>query len=195
MYLKLNNAYPRENFVVPRNIYNKPLEPCPDSNTEQNGSWMPDKTCTEPGGGVHQICYRNIGTNANQFSKNTGQPDWSTARGNQNHCVCLGAWSLYKKKLDEKIIDTDGSSSRLKCSAIPETIFDPAYVKSFSTWNNMELDQQIVNGVEGIVKECSRKARNASDKKSLMKKYCKLSKSVQALRNRPYYRSHCPSLK
>ena len=190
MYSKLKNAYSRENFAV--NIYNEPLQKCPDRATDTNGSWMSDKTCSEMGGGVHQICYRNIGTNANKFSKNTGQPDWSTKRGNENHCVCLGAWALYKKKLDDKTIASDGSSSRLKCSAIPNTIFDPSYVDSFSEWNNLEESLQIVNGVEGIVRECHRKAKKQSQKKALVDNYCKLAKKVPALRSkRSMYDSLC----
>mgnify|MGYP003347491455 CR=1 FL=1 len=70
MYLQIQNAYLSENFSMPLNIYNEPLEKCPDHTYETNGSWMSDKTCSEIGGGVHQICYKSIGTNANQFSKN-----------------------------------------------------------------------------------------------------------------------------
>lgn len=191
MYLQIQNAYLYENFSVPLNIYNKPLEPCPNSKYETNGSWMSDRTCTEVGGGVHQICYKNIGTNANQFSKNTGQSDWSSERGNQNHCVCLGAWSLYKKKMDEQTIDSDGSSSRLKCDAIPKSVFDPKYIHSFSTWNNQQEELQIVNGVEGIVHDCFQNSKDDLEKKALIDNYCKLSKKVKALQNRPLFQSNC----
>ena len=190
MYSKLKNAYFRENFAL--NIYNEPLQKCPDRATDTNGSWMQDKTCSEMGGGVHQICYRNIGTNANKFSKNTGQPDWSTKRGSQNHCVCLGAWALYKKKIDDNKITSDGSSSRLKCNAIPNTVFDNGYVDSFSKWNNLEESLQIVNGVEGIVHECYRKAKKESQKKALAENYCTLAKKIPALQSkRPMYDSLC----
>jgi len=33
------------------------------------GSWMSDGTCSETGGGVHQICIKNIANNATGFSK------------------------------------------------------------------------------------------------------------------------------
>ena len=190
MYSKLKTAYSLENFAL--NIYNEPLQKCPDRATDTNGSWMSNKTCSEMGGGVHQICYRSIGTNSNKFSKNTGQPDWSTKRGNENHCVCLGAWALYKKKIDDNKITSDDSSSRLKCTAIPNTVFDPSYVDSFSKWNNLEESLQVVNGVEGIVSECHRKAKKQSQKKALADNYCKLAKKVQALRSkRPMYDSLC----
>jgi hypothetical protein len=191
MYLQIQNAYLSENFSMPLNIYNEPLEKCPDHAYETNGSWMSDKTCSEIAGGVHQICYKSIGTNSNQFSKNTGQSDWSSTRGNQNHCVCLGAWSLYKKKIDDKSINSDNSSLRLKCNAIPKTVFDPKYINSFSTWNNQEQKLQIINGVEGIIKECIQASNNNVEKKALIDNYCKLSKEVKALQNRPMFQSNC----
>ena len=103
------------------------------------------------------------------------------------------ARGLYtKKKLDDKTIASDGSSSRLKCSAIPNTVFDPVYVDSFSKWNNLEESLQIVNGVEGIVSECHRKAKKQSQKKALVDNYCKLAKKVPALRSkRSLYDSLC----
>lgn len=165
------------------NIYDEPLEACPDNQYESNGSWMGGNKCSERGGGVHQICYRDIGTNANKFSQNTGQSDWSTDRGDQNHCVCLGAWALYKKKLDEGLITDDNSTSRLKCSAIPNYAFSEEYVNKFSTWNGNEIPGQIVNGVEGIVEECLKDADADTGKKSnLLNNYCKFAEKVSDLK-------------
>ena len=173
------------------NIYNQTLSKCPDNPKERNGSWMKDRTCTEAGGGVHQICYRDIGKNANKFSVHTGQSDWSTQRGNENHCVCLGAWSLYKKKLDEGIIETDHSRSRLKCDAIPVSVFSPKYVGKFSKWNGNEKKGQIVNGIEGIVTECDTPSIDAGQRDSLYRNYCSFAKSVPQLRETPLYIEKC----
>ena len=73
------------------NIYGEPLEEC-QSGERMGGSQMQDGTCSELGGGVHQICVKSIGKGRN-FSGTTGQSGWSAERGNKNHCACLGAWA------------------------------------------------------------------------------------------------------
>ena len=158
-----HRSYYKSSNDEPLNVYNQPLEQCPDSVSESQGSWMQDKTCTEPGGGVHQICFKNIGTNANKFSKRTGQSDWSTERGDQNHCVCLGAWSLYEAKKNKGIFN-DTNTSKLKCSAIPKTVFSEKYVKNFGTWNGHELPNQIEDGLDGILRECIQDANGDQTK-------------------------------
>ena len=98
-WLKHNVPLPYnfENFTDNQlNIYDEPLKPCRIGNMK-NGSWDKSGKCSEVGGGVHQICIKNISENTPNFSKLTGQTDWSN-RGNDNHCVCLGAWSLYNSK-------------------------------------------------------------------------------------------------
>ena len=184
------------------NLYDQELQPCPDNESESSGSWDGNKKCSELDGGVHQICYRDIGTNANKFSQNTGQSDWSTDRGDQNHCVCLGAWALYKKKLDEGLITDDNSTSRLKCSAIPNYAFSEEYVNKFSTWNGNEIPGQIVNGVEGIVEECLKDA-NENQARNLLNNYCNFAYKVKDLKNKrdvngnftdelnEFYKSNC----
>jgi hypothetical protein len=143
---------------------------------------MPDdRTCSEKNGGVHQICYRQLGTNANRFSANTGQTDWSTARRDRNHCVCLGAWSLYNSKLENGTIEPVSSQgSRLKCSAIPDTVFSKDYVGKFATWNGHEQPDQIIQGVNGIVQECSTSDR--SQVVELTNRYCNFVKSLPTLK-------------
>ena len=98
------------------NIYNKPLQPC-GNQSMSNGSWDSEGKCSELGGGVHQICIKDIANNTKNFSSSTGQSDWSDNRGTDNHCVCLGAWSLYNAK-------TGSTSNVLKCDAYVEVTFD-----------------------------------------------------------------------
>ena len=43
-------------------------------------------------------CVKDIAKNLKKFSLETGQSDWSDKREDNNHCVCLGAWSLYNTK-------------------------------------------------------------------------------------------------
>ena len=91
------------------NIYDEPLEACPDNQYESNGSWMVgNKKCSERGGGVHQICYRDIGTNANKFSLNTGQSDWSTERGDQNKHDRGGGADFWDKHAQAQAVEREG---------------------------------------------------------------------------------------
>ena len=83
------------------NIYDEPLKKC-KMKSMMNGSWESEGKCSELGGGVHQICIKNISKNVKNFSKNTGQSNWSNERQDNNHCVCLGAWSLYNAKNKKK---------------------------------------------------------------------------------------------
>jgi len=81
------------------NIYDEPLSIC---ELGPGGSTYIEGKCNEPNGGVHQLCFLKIGVNSNNFSENTYQgSDWSTKREEKNHCVCLGAYSLYMARLDE----------------------------------------------------------------------------------------------
>ena len=49
------------------NIYDEPLKRCGAVNTK-TGSWDSDGKCSETGGGVHQICIKNIANNTKGFS-------------------------------------------------------------------------------------------------------------------------------
>ena len=89
--LVVTKEYMQDTLV---NIYNEPLQPCGLKNMS-NGSWDSEGKCSELDGGVHQICIKNISRNTPYFSSETGQTNWSDKRGRDNHCVCLGAWSLY----------------------------------------------------------------------------------------------------
>lgn len=165
------------------NVYNEELKSCPDnSDSKIGGSWDENQKCSEIDGGVHQICYRDIGLKADKFSKNTGQSDWSTDRGTNNHCVCLGAWSLYESKTrnnDKQSNIAPPEKSRVKCEAIPNITLTNNYVKNFSSWNGLERDGQIKDGVEGLVKECIKDAKDDKEKiNHLINNYCKFADSV-----------------
>lgn len=130
-----------------KNIYGEPLKPCKTGT--KPGSWDSDGYCSEKGGGVHQICM-NVTQERSDFSKETGQSDWSEDRVGNNHCMCLGAWALYKKK-------GKGDNNELICDSIPDMSLNPEYVGNWNTWNGNELPNQIVNGVDSMVKQCYNK--------------------------------------
>ena len=170
------------------NIYDEPLQSCREGDMI-NGSWDNEGKCSEKDGGVHQICIKNIANNAQGFSKTTGQTDWSDQRGNDNHCVCLGAWSLYKKKNNE-------NGNILKCDAIPKVSLSKDYVSKFSEgegegwdkWNGLELKDQIKEGVESLYKNCY---KNDEKSEKLKKNYCSFAKDVPVLKKSELYKSNC----
>ncbi len=182
-----------------KNIYDENLEQCGTSKMN-NGSWGKNYKCDELDGGVHQICIKNISKNTNNFSKNTGQSNWSENRNNDNHCVCLGAWSLYnkKEKMKKKNEKKKKKNRILKCDAIPKNALSDNYVNKFSEgwnkWNGLELDNQIKNGVEELVKNCYYDNKNNSMyKKSqkLKKNYCNFAKKHNELNNTDLYNKLC----
>ena len=130
-----------------KNIYGEPLKPCKTGT--KPGSWDNDGYCSERGGGVHQICM-DVTEERSDFSIETGQSDWSKDRVGNNHCMCLGAWALYKKK-------GKGDGNELVCDSIPDMSLDPDYVGNWNTWNGNELDDQIIDGVDSMVKQCYNK--------------------------------------
>jgi hypothetical protein len=103
----------------------------------KTGSWDSEYKCSERNGGVHQICIERIAETTNKFSLNTGQTDWSTGRGADNHCVCLGAWSMYVARKNKNQISDDGQR-QLKCDAIPRIALTKNYVKNFSKNENYQ---------------------------------------------------------
>ena len=170
------------------NIYDEPLQTCKETNMT-NGSWDSDGKCSELDGGVHQICIKQIAQNAKLFSEKTGQSDWSDKRRHNNHCVCLGAWSLYNAKLQSKTKKKD----ILKCEAIPKNAFSNNYISKFSEgwnkWNGHELNNQIKNGVESLMRNCYTK----NDAKSIKLKsnYCNFAKHITSLNSSKLYKELC----
>lgn len=168
------------------NIYDEPLKKCKMKGMI-NGSWDSEGKCSELDSGVHQICIKNISKNVKNFSKNTGQSDWSNERQDNNHCVCLGAWSLYNAKNKKK------SKKVLKCDAIPKNSLSMDYVGKFSEgwdkWNGLELENQIKYGVESLIDNCLN--TNKKQSKQLKKNYCKLAKNVKVLRDSDLFHRLC----
>ena len=186
------------------NIYNNKLKPCGNKKMS-NGSWDNKKLCSEKNNGVHQICIKNISKNTPNFSIITGQSNWSDNRNDNNHCVCLGAWSLYNKKLNiEKYNNKKPKKSKkskkpkkskniLKCDSIPKISLSDKYVSNFSEgwnkWNGLELNNQIVDGVQGMVEDCLNTTNKK--KKNLINNYCNFSKKHKSLNNTTFYKKHC----
>ena len=140
---------------VLKNIYGKPLKKCRRKKTvKNNGSWDNEGYCSEMGGGVHQICF-DVDDRTKNFSSATYQSDWSTNRVGKNHCMCLGAWALYKTR--QKKGEIDYTANELVCDAIPETALTPQYINKWNTWNGHERENQILDGLESLYQQCYEK--------------------------------------
>jgi uncharacterized protein (DUF2237 family) len=140
-----------QNHSSLKNIYGEPLQPCKTSN--EPGSWDNEGYCSEMGGGVHQICM-HVTEEHSDFSTETHQSDWSKDRVGNNHCMCLGAWALYKAK-------GKGDGEELVCNSITDMSLDPSYVSNWNTWNGYEHlkkdgkpNDQIIDGVDSMVQQC-----------------------------------------
>lgn len=156
-----------QNHNTLKNIYGEPLQPCKTGTSP--GSWDSDGYCSETGGGVHQICF-NVTDNRSDFSLQTGQTDWSKQRVGNNHCMCLGAWALYKAK-------GKGDENELVCNSIPDYALSSRYIDKWNTWNGNEINHQIIDGVNSLVKQCYDKQFNRNLKENLKEKYDNLRNS------------------
>ena len=156
-----------------KNIYNQKLKPCKKANMFA-GSWYNNGYCNEIGGGYHQICINNISKNLPKFSHITGQSNWSLNRKHNNHCVCLGAWALYNNKEKKKQFNP------LDCDAIPKTIFTEDYLNIWNKWNNIEEEEQIIDGIDSILYYCN---KNDFKSKELVKNYCSFTKKYSPYKN------------
>lgn len=162
--IKLLNK--KENYINNLlNIYGEPLKKC---KTDNYGSWDKYGYCSEKDGGVHQICF-NINNETSDFSNETNQGDWSKNRISNNNCMCLGAWALYKSK-------NKGNNKELICESIPDIALSSNYINNWNTWNGNELPDQIITGVDSMVKQCYNKKKSNYLKNkynNLRKKYNK----------------------
>ena len=156
------------------NIYGEPLKPCRNNINDMKGSWDKNGYCSEVGGGVHQICFK-VNDETKDFSVKTKQSNWSEGRLGNNHCMCLGAWALYKARQDNN--DIKQTDNELVCESIPEMALNPRYINKWSKWNGNELDDQIKNGVNSLYNQCYNKA-NDKQKKFLKDKYDNLMNSI-----------------
>ena len=169
------------------NIYGMPLESCRDMNNieDPSGSWDNDGYCSELDGGVHQICF-DVNQNTEKFSSQTGQGNWSLSRSGNNHCMCLGAWALYKAKQSQNLIPI--TDNELKCDAIPEISLTGDYVNKWNKWNGNELPNQIVQGVNNLVEQCYTKENDMNKKRYLKQKY------IDLIQNKPEFEGNTLSL-
>ena len=133
-----------------KNIYGEPLQKCKTGVSP--GSWDGEGYCSERGGGVHQICF-GVDEDNKDFSSDTGQSNWSHDRVGNNHCMCLGAWALYKAK-------NKGTDNELVCESIPDMALSKDYIDNWNTWNGIQLDDQIIDGVDSLVKQCYNKQKS-----------------------------------
>ncbi len=170
---KTGNKVKKEHFTNLKNIYGELLKPCRINSNDTNGSWDSQGLCSEKGGGVHQICF-NVTDDTSDFSISTGQSNWSKQRVNKNHCMCLGAWALYKAK-------NKGNDNELVCDSIPDMALSKDYIDKWNKWNGNEVPNQIVKGVDSLVKQCYIKEKNQKKKDYLKKKYDLLRKSYKNL--------------
>ena len=166
------------------NVYGEPLQPCKEKN-HKDGSWDPKGFCSEKDRGVHTICIKNISKNATEFSLKTGQSDWSDNRGDNNHCVCLGAWSLYSAKENKENKENTENKKVLKCDAIPKFIFEPGYYKHWNTWNGKQKPNQIENGLDNLYEICKIDA-DGNEKKlnNLDRNYERLKETIKKEKKR-----------
>lgn len=157
------------------NIYGEALQQCRDEsdNTDTRGSWDSDGYCSELGGGVHQICFA-VDESTVDFANDTHQGEnWTETRLNKNHCMCIGAWALYKAKQEEGSIPV--TTDELQCNAIPKVSLTDTYLNTWATWNGNELPGQIVHGVNKLVEQCYEKAENESQRTHLRDLYIDLT--------------------
>jgi uncharacterized protein (DUF2237 family) len=168
--ISMKFSFPMNNQV---NVYGEKLMPCeptqPNKGSQLNG------TCSELGGGVHQICFK-VNEKTKSFSKDTEQGFWSEGREGKNHCMCLGAWALYKAK--QNIDEIERTSDELKCESIPSIAFSEDYVSKWNTWNGNELPAQVKNGVVALYNQCKTQTNGDTKKlEALNSYYNKLKKS------------------
>lgn len=157
------------------NIYGEPLEKCrsEENNSDTRGSWDSQGFCSELGGGVHQICF-SVDENTRDFASDTHQgTNWSLERENKNHCMCIGAWALYKARQETNEISE--TSNELKCDAIPKVALTDTYLNTWATWNGNELPGQIIHGVNKLVEQCHENAGNDEQKSHLRDLYMDLA--------------------
>ena len=166
-----NNSDTHSDMV---NIFGEPLRKCrsEENSSDTRGSWDSQGFCSELGGGVHQICF-SVDENTRDFARDTDQGgNWTIDRENKNHCMCIGAWALYKAKQAEGMINE--TYDELQCDAIPKVALTDTYLNTWATWNGNELSGQIIHGVNKLVEQCHEKAENDSHKSHLRDLYMDL---------------------
>lgn len=192
------------------NIYGSKLEKCrrESNSNDMYGSWDSNGYCSEleSNRGIHQICLEvSDKKNTANFSNDTGQSNWSKeTRLNKNHCMCLGAYSLFKYRQEKEIVMFDkkqklkSTSGELNCKSIRKEALTPKYFNNWNSWNghekkaNEQGDNIIVSGVESLVNECSQKNDITNqEKENLINNYCNMAKDISILNNTEFYKKTC----
>lgn len=160
-----------------KNIFGSNLKPCrrPTNREDQRGSWDPTGFCSDRGAadpGVHQICF-SIRDDTDNFSAATFQSDWSTERKDKRHCMCLGAYSLYKQRQKREEIPT--TDNELTCNAIPESALSEKYVRNWAKWNGhekkYELSETYTHALDELCSQCDEQAASGEEREHL-KRLC-----------------------
>jgi len=149
------------------NLYDEPLQKCSHpGHTGNAGSSQNNGKCDELGGGVHSLCVNELPPD---FSSETGQSAWSSEKQGQPWCVCIGAWSMYQAKRH---------NVGANCNAIPDFVFKEEYIGKWSTWNGNELQDQIIDGINELYKQCKSDA-SSSQLTALKKHYCNIAEKYK----------------
>ena len=69
-------------------------------------------------------------------------------------------------------------NKKLKCSAIPETVFDEKYLENWKNWNNVTLDNQITKGIKEMYSQCIDQAPTEKAKEHLKNHYKKIKHNL-----------------
>ena len=170
------------------NLYGTSLEPC-QTRGDTRGSGDNEGKCSETDGGVHQICMK-VDARSQNFAKDTGQgSNWSKERVGKKHCMCLGAWSLYKER--QKLGEIPETSNELQCESISQISLSDRYTGKWNTWNGHEKPQQIVSGITQMVDQCYQRGKTKEQTQYLKDLYCDLTKDKQEFHNTRLYQQLC----
>ena len=160
-----------------KNIFGRPLETCrrPSNKKDRSGSWDGDGYCSDRGAsdpGVHQICF-GITEDTQNFSEATFQSAWSKDRKDKNHCMCLGAYSLYKQR--QRRGEIKSTDNELTCAAVPESALSEKYVRNWAKWNGheerYELSATYTHALDELCSQCDEQAGSKTEKEHL-KRLC-----------------------
>lgn len=170
-----------ENRMSNKNIFGTRLEPCRRAgSSDRRGSWDSEGMCSDRGAsdpGVHQICF-DVRDDLKQFSEETFQSNWSEERLGKRHCMCLGAYALFKARQDAG--ETESTEGELFCHGIPESALSERYLRNWKTWNGheekYELSEKYRVGLDALCNQCSDQARDDAERESL-RSACALARS------------------
>ncbi len=136
-----------------KNILGTELKKCNSNVQYQLTDSSINGYCNELGNGYHNICINMTPFVANNFSKLTGQSEWSKNKKGKNHCICQGAWANYIAQLKKNNNYNRLPYGILNCEAIPEEILLD-YSKEFKKWNNLTINNQELYAFNELKRQC-----------------------------------------